>query len=211
MGNGADQIIDLCDRLQIKVAGIFASDEFVRGQVFRGHMVETYTAVKDRLGDFLIVIAFASESPAVLNRFQELSTMHETVAPHLPLFPGDETVSFDWLQQHQQELQQVYDNLADDWSRDVFAASLNYKLSGKLHYLWQSETERLKDLQSIFSWSEEETYADLGAYNGDTIREFLQLTNNKYNRIFAAEPDRRNYKKLSAYLEASGLSDILKI
>ena len=90
----------------------------------------------------------------------------------------------------------------------MFAASLNYKLSGKLHYLWQSETERLKDLQSIFSWSEEETYADLGAYNGDTIREFLQLTNNKYNRIFAAEPDRRNYKKLSAYLEASGLSDI---
>ena len=68
-------------------------------------------------------------------------------------------------------------------------ASLNYKLSGKLHYLWQSETERLKDLQSIFSWSEEETYADLGAYNGDTIREFLQMTNNKYNRIFAAEPD----------------------
>ena len=50
MGNGADQIIDLCDRMQIKVAGIFASDEFVRGQVFRGHMVETYTAVKDRLG-----------------------------------------------------------------------------------------------------------------------------------------------------------------
>lgn len=34
MGNGADQIIDLCDRMQIKVAGIFASDEFVRGQVF---------------------------------------------------------------------------------------------------------------------------------------------------------------------------------
>ena len=34
MGNGADQIIDLCDRLQIKVAGIFASDEFVRGLVF---------------------------------------------------------------------------------------------------------------------------------------------------------------------------------
>ena len=26
MGNGADQIIDLCDRMQIKVAGIFASD-----------------------------------------------------------------------------------------------------------------------------------------------------------------------------------------
>lgn len=100
------------------------------GQVFRGHMVETYTAVKARLGDFLIVIAFASESPAVLNRFQELSTMHETVAPHLPLFPGDETVSFDWLQQHQQELQQVYDNLADAGPETCLQHSLNYKLSG---------------------------------------------------------------------------------
>ena len=195
MGNGADQIIDLCDRMQIKVAGIFASDEFVRGQVFRGHMVETYTAVKDRLGDFLIVIAFASESPAVLNRFQELSTMHETVAPHLPLFPGDETVSFDWLQQHQQELQQVYDNLADDCSRYVLAAALKYKLSGKLHYLWQSETERLKDLQSIFSWSEEETYADLGAYNGDTLRAFLPLPTLYHYQIIKKKKKKKKKKK----------------
>lgn len=183
MGNGADQIIDWCDSHKVEVAGVFASDEFVRGQVFRGYRVETYDAVKERLGDFLLVIAFASESPAVLQRFQELSLLHETVAPHLPLFPGDETVSFDWLQRHQQELQQVYDKLADDWSRKVFAAALNYKLSGKLHYLWQSDTERLEDMQNIFSWSGTETYADLGAYNGDTIREFLQLTNSKYNKI----------------------------
>ena len=208
MGNGADQIIDWCDSHKVEVAGVFASDEFVRGQVFRGHRVETYDAVKERLEDFLLVIAFASESPAVLQRFQELSLLHETVAPHLPLFPGDETVSFDWLQRHQQELQQIYDKLADDWSRKVFAAALNYKLSGKLHYLWQSDTERLEDLQNIFSWSETETYADLGAYNGDTIREFLQLTHSKYNKIFAAEPDRRNYKKLAAYVEASGLTNI---
>ena len=63
MGNGADQIIDLCDRMQIKVAGIFASDEFVRGQVFRGHMVETYTAVKDRLGDCLCLRIACSFKP----------------------------------------------------------------------------------------------------------------------------------------------------
>lgn len=208
MGNGADQIIDWCDKQKVKVAGVFASDEFVRGQVFRGHKVETYAAVKERLGDFLIVIAFASESPVVLKRFKELSEMHETVAPHLPLFPGDEIVTLDWLQRHQQELQQVYVNLADDWSRMVFAAVLNYKLSGKLRYLWLCETERLDDLQSIFNWSETETYADLGAYNGDTIREFLQLTNNRYKRIIAAEPDRRNYKKLAAYVEASGLPEV---
>lgn len=66
--------------------------------MFRGHKVETYAAIKERLNDFLIVIAFASESPLVLDRFKELSRLHETVAPHLPLFPGDEIVTWDWLQ-----------------------------------------------------------------------------------------------------------------
>ena len=41
MGNGADQIIDWCDSHKVEVAGVFASDEFVRGQVFRGYRVET--------------------------------------------------------------------------------------------------------------------------------------------------------------------------
>ena len=36
MGNGADAILDRLDRLDIPVNAVFASDEFVRGQVFRG-------------------------------------------------------------------------------------------------------------------------------------------------------------------------------
>lgn len=205
MGNGADKIMDWCEQQQVAVAGIFASDEFVRGQSFRGLRVETYAAVRARLGDFLVVIAFASESPAVLQYFRELEQRHEVVAPHLPLFAGDEVVSLPWLAQHEQELQQVYDRLADDWSRRVFAAALNYKLSGRLCYLWCCETERSQDLRELFRWRAQETYVDLGAYNGDTIQEFLELVQGQYNRIIAVEPDRRNYKKLAAFAAASGL------
>ena len=39
----------------------FASDEFVRGQNFRGFKVEHYSDIKARLGNFAVVIAFASE------------------------------------------------------------------------------------------------------------------------------------------------------
>lgn len=208
MGNGADKIIDWCEAHNVSLAGVFASDEFVRGQMFRGHKVETYAAIKERLNDFLIVIAFASESPLVLDRFKELSRLHETVAPHLPLFHGDEIVTWDWLQRHEQELLRVYEALADDWSRKVCAAALNYKLSGKLHYLWESETERLHDLRNLLKWRDDEIYADLGAYNGDTIAEFLKLTRGKYHSIAAVEPDRRNFKKLAAYAEQSGLHDL---
>ena len=42
---------------------------------------------------------------------------------------------------------------------------------------------------------------DLGAYNGDTIDEVLQYTRGKYIRIYAVEPDRKNFKKLCKYLD----------
>ena len=211
MGNGADKIIDWCQAQQVPVAGVFASDEFVRGQSFRGFVVKKYSEIIAELGqDILVVIAFASEGKEVLDRFQELAALHETVAPHLSLFGGEELVSPAWLEQHEHELQQVYDRLADDQSRLVFANTLNYKLSGKIAYLFQCTTRREDDLRQLYSFGPEEVYMDLGAYNGDTVQEFLQLVDNKYQRIIAVEPDRKNCKKLRKLAEELD-SDCLSI
>ena len=115
MGNGADKIVDWCEANSVKIAGIFASDEFVRGQEFRGFKVERYADIISRFGeDILVVIAFASEREEVLTRFKELAEAHETVAPHLSLFEEPETVSLPWLEKYEAQLQKVYDNLADD-------------------------------------------------------------------------------------------------
>ena len=73
MGNGADAILDCCAQLNIPVAGVFASDEFVRGQEFRGYKVKTYKEMKAELGSFVILIAFASERPEILRRFFHLA------------------------------------------------------------------------------------------------------------------------------------------
>lgn len=136
MGNGADKIIDWCEANGVQVQGVFASDEFVRGQQFRGFTVERYDVLRARLGnELLVVIAFASERPEVLERFAQLAAEQEVVAPHLPLFDEKETVSAAWLQRYEEQLTQVYDRLADEQSRRVFAATLNYKLSGKISYL----------------------------------------------------------------------------
>lgn len=69
MGNGADAILDRLDRLDIPVNAVFASDEFVRGQVFRGFPVLTYAKVHAAYPDAIVLIAFASERPEILARF----------------------------------------------------------------------------------------------------------------------------------------------
>lgn len=199
MGNGADKIIDWCEANKVKVSGIFATDEFVRYQNFRGLIVEKYSDVIAKFGkNILIVIAFASERPEVLARFKELAGLHETVAPHLPLFTEKELVSKNWLAKNENQIKKVYELLADKQSKKVFACTLNYKLSGKIEYLFACETKREEDLRTIFAWNENESYLDLGAYNGDTVEEFLHFTNGKCKKIVAVEPDRRNARKLRA-------------
>lgn len=85
----------------------------------------------------------------------------------------------------------MYERLADAVSRETFASVLNYKLSGRLSYLQACTTNRADDLRALFSFGGEETYLDLGAYNGDTVQEFLQLTRGRYkNHCIGAGPEK---------------------
>lgn len=204
MGNGADAILDRCGRLGIPVAGVFASDEFVRGQEFRGYKVKTYKEMKAELGSFVILIAFASERPEILRRFFHLGEEQETYAPHLPLFGDTNLVTPAWIRENRGVLDRVYGKLADDASRQVMEDILRYKITGKLEYLSRT-TDRRRDLETLFSFTDKESYGDLGAYNGDTIREFLELTGGHYDHLYAVEPDPKNFAKLQKYVETEQL------
>jgi FkbM family methyltransferase len=41
-----------------------------------------------------------------------------------------------------------------------------------------------------------DVFMDIGAFNGDTIQEFLDLTDNNFSKIIAVEPDAKNLQKL---------------
>ena len=153
MGNGADAILDRCAALGIPVAGVFASDEFVRGQEFRGYKVKTYKEMKAELGSFVILIAFASERPEILRRFFHLAREKETYAPHLPLFGDSRVVTPGWIRENRGVLERVYEKLADDASRQVMEDILRYKLTGKLEYLART-TDRRQDLETLFSFGD---------------------------------------------------------
>ena len=68
MGNGADKIADELERRGMEVAAYFASDDFVRGQLFRGKRVMKYADVKENYPECVILVAFASQLPDVMER-----------------------------------------------------------------------------------------------------------------------------------------------
>ncbi len=198
MGNGADKIIEELSARGIEVSDFFASDGFVRGHMFHGKRVLSFSEVKEKYERFIILVAFGSSLPDVMAKFTSLAADYELYAPDVPVC-GGELFDAPFYLAHEEEFDKVRDLLADGKSKEVFDDLISYKLSGDISYLAHADTEKEEALTNLLS-GDYTAYADLGAYNGDTIREAL-VYYPTIQKICAFEPSERTFKKLSAYLE----------
>jgi len=205
MGNAAERIIDILKSYGIEVKDIFASDEFVRGHSFLGYKVLKYSEICEKYDDFNVVLAFATHLPDMLERIKKINVSHKVFAPDIPVAGGG-LFTNEYVKENEADFDFVFKNLADDESRRVFAEILNFKVSAKIEYLFSSFCEKNEIYKNILKLGDNETIVDLGAYDGDTIREFTEYTHGKYNHIFALEPDAKNFKKLEK--NTSGQRDI---
>lgn len=203
MGDGADKIKSVLDDRGIAVTDIMASDGFVRGQSFMGHRVKALSEIEDEYGDdFVILVCFGSKIPEVMEHIYEIAQKHELYAPNVPV-TGDGVFDLEYANANRNALQKVYKMLADEQSKKVFENVIRYKLSGDIKYLKECETpaDEKFDLLNIGT---EEIVVDLGAYDGDTLVEFLNGTSMQFKKLYAMEPDNKNYRKLKRQLYMIG-------
>ncbi len=207
MGNGADKIISVLNRYDIKISGVFASDDFVRQKVFHGFNVTDYKTAKETFGDMIVLVCFGSSLPDVIANIKRIAIEQELYAPDVPVY-GDVLFNEEYARQNKEQLEQVYNLLADYTSKKVFECSVMYKLTGKIDYLFECETPSGEIYENILKFGNDETYFDLGAYRGDTVEEFLSVVND-FNKIIAVEPDSKTYNKLCT--ATKGVKDIINI
>lgn len=195
MGNGAEKIISTLNTYQITVSEIFASDEFVRGHSFLGHKVLKYSEVCEKYDDFNVVLAFATHLENVIENIKKINSEHKVFAPDVPVAGGG-LFTREYVKEHNDDFDFVYEHLADEKSKKDYIDILNFKVSGKVDYLLNSFCDKESIYRNILKLNNSESIVDLGAYDGDTIREFTAYTKGKYNKIIALEPDAKSYKKL---------------
>ncbi len=194
MGNGADKIISVLNRYDIKISGVFASDGFVRKKTFHSFAVTDYKTAKQSFGDMIVLVCFGSALPDVIDNIKRIAAEQELYAPDVPVY-GDTLFNMEYVLQNKEQLEWVYNRLADDTSKKVFECAVMYKLTGKIEYLFDCETSPQEVYENILKFNDNETYFDLGAYRGDTVTEFLSNVNS-YKKIIAVEPDKKTYNKL---------------
>ena len=205
MGNGADMVIDKLRHMGLEIAEVFASDKFVRGQCFRGLRVKKYSDICNEYDDFFIVMSFGVHDDETIENVKKMASEHPLVAPDVPV--ADDTIfTREFTEAHDEVFDKAYSLLADDESRENYINILNFKVSGKIEYLFKAEKEKDFVYKEILKVGGDEIFVDLGAYDGDTIREFCEACGGKYKKIYAFEADEKNFKKLS--LKTEGLENL---
>lgn len=123
----------------------------------------------------------------------------------------------EYISENKQQFEQVFSYLVEPKSQQVYQAVLNYWIERNPNLLSDLSEPRNNQYfpDDIFTLSDHEDFVDAGAFTGDTVQAFLQHTQNKFQSIYAFEPDNDNYhlllkntfdsKKIHCF--QSGLSD----
>ena len=101
-----------------------------------------------------------------------------------------------------------YAFLSDTKSRVEFAAQIRWRCSLDYNCLPDADPPvHMYYAPDLVSLSAQEVLADCGAFDGDSIRMFLESAGGRFRHIYAIEPDTKNLAALDKYL-ASLPSDV---
>ena len=203
MGDGADKVLDVCEEKGIKISGVFASDGFAKNKEFRSFTVTDYSTAKNTFGNFVVLLSFASSRDEVIENILKIGGENELYCPDVPVF-GTGLFDKKFVTENFEKFKIVYEHLSDELSRENYINIIIGKMTGNIEFLRKAESDVSEAYNSIIKPCSNSHYVDVGAYNGDTIREYLQYSG-FCSKITAFEPDIRNFRKLCTYAIDNGI------
>lgn len=121
------------------------------------------------------------------------------------LFRGDNTGNLpscpdiECLLAHQENIRQVYDQLADSLSKEIYANILTFRLFGEGPEIPTLPQEEKYFPSELVQLSPNEVFVDCGAFDGQTFRDLLAQTGGCIESYYALEPDAANFKRLEQF------------
>jgi FkbM family methyltransferase len=186
-------VIDLCDRCPEKTGGT----------VIPGvdRILSLDDAAQNRYD--LVILGFnASDSEyayfkdQLIQRFRTQILSAEEVFQQMPEIRGWPMLDPEIAQRRRSEADFVVSSLADSESRHQYQS----------YYEWVCRTPSVQPVvgtgadqyfpEGVVPLTDSEVFADFGAYNGDTLRMFLERTSSSFEEYYAFEPDLINFASL---------------
>lgn len=102
---------------------------------------------------------------------------------------------------HADDIRRAFRLFEEPQSQAEFLAQLKFRSQADFNCLPPAAQSPQYFPPDIFLLREDEYFIDCGAFDGDTVRSFLEQTRGRFNRIVAFEPDPSNFSELLAGLD----------
>ena len=103
--------------------------------------------------------------------------------------------------EHEQELKEVYDNLADELSKEVFLKIVRFRMLDDSLTIPTMVQDKQYFEYDTYERRPNEVFIDCGAFNGISADTFLRENNNQFDGYYGFEPDKVNFAALSDYVQ----------
>lgn len=101
-----------------------------------------------------------------------------------------------FLSKNKHEILDIYNNLEDELSKRTMLNVISGTFTNDLKFFQEIFTDNQYFPKDIVTLSKNEIFLDGGAFDGDSIKLFLKNTNDKFDKIYAFEPDKRYANKI---------------
>jgi FkbM family methyltransferase len=108
----------------------------------------------------------------------------------------------DQLLEHKEDVQAGLSLWADEESRREYVAQVGLRLWGDFESLAIPRPTEQYFPHGLFSLNELEQFVDCGAFQGDTLQEFLSHCRSQFDRYIGFEPDPANFASLKTRIAA---------
>ena len=113
-----------------------------------------------------------------------------------------------YFDKHQKDTDIIASLLADDLSREIYFSAIKYR---KTHDPKDAPVYSKQDqyfVKDLVSLSDNEVFIDCGAYDGDTMKDFIKASGGKYQSIICFEPVEEYHKRLEKHGKGKAVTAI---
>ncbi len=207
-GNGADKILDVCEKYDIAIEGVFASNGFVRNRVFRNMSLRSINDIRCQYGnDIVILLAFGTTLDSVIADINDIAERHTLYIPEVPLY-GSELFDRNFYIKNLSQIEKAEALFNEEHSRELYRNMIKFRLSGDPKLLSMVTAPREMYSELIYK-QKVNTVVDCGAYKGDSAADIIASL--EPSRLIALEPDPKTFLKLSAYADSVEGVDIIPL
>jgi len=192
--------------------GIIIDDVFIDVKAdnidFDGYKVLSLQQVLDKYEKFNLILGHSSYKKGE-KLAEEVENISNVFMIPSVFYNQCENIKADFIIENEEAYNRTFNLLEDDYSRECMAAYLNTRVNGDMKYIYPLSKEEITYFKNdIFSLDNNQVFVDVGAFDGDTIREFVMDMNRKYSKIIAFEPGDESFEGLKDYIEKDNLNNV---